>query len=280
MKISIITINYNYAEGLRKTIESVVTQSSHDYEYIVIDGGSTDGSVDVIKEYASQIDYWVSEPDGGIYNAMNKGIAIAKGDYCNFMNSGDVYFDKDVLKNVVCYQKNEDIIYGDIFYSGQGVWPNPDKITMKLFYKHALYHQTCFIRTSLLKEKPYDEAFKIVSDWKWFIETIGLGHASYVHIPLTIVLYEGGGISESNSALGREERSKAWKQLLPETILNDYEDYVYGLTPYRQMFTKIDDIPPFKRIIYFLNVLFLKFVNLKYRSKWIKELPWSLHRKN
>ena len=89
MKLSVITINFNNRDGLRKTIESVVNQTYNDFEYIIIDGGSTDGSVDVIKEYADRIDYWVSEPDKGIYNAMNKGIDVAKGEYCIFMNSGD-----------------------------------------------------------------------------------------------------------------------------------------------------------------------------------------------
>ena len=100
MKLSVITINFNNRDGLRKTIESVVKQTYKDFEYIIIDGGSTDGSVDVIKEYADKIDYWVSEPDKGIYNAMNKGIDVAKGEYCIFMNSGDVFFSNDVYNEV------------------------------------------------------------------------------------------------------------------------------------------------------------------------------------
>ncbi|MDR2910496.1 MAG: glycosyltransferase [Bacteroidales bacterium] len=89
MKLSIITINLNNVAGLQKTIESVVKQTFTDYEYIVIDGGSTDGSADIIKQHANKITYWVSEPDKGIYNAMNKGIRVAKGEYCLFLNSGD-----------------------------------------------------------------------------------------------------------------------------------------------------------------------------------------------
>ena len=100
MKFSIITINYNNCEGLRRTIESVVNQTCHDFEYIIIDGGSTDGSVDVIKQYADQIDYWVSEPDKGIYNAMNKGVAVAKGEYCLFLNSGDSLHNNSALAKV------------------------------------------------------------------------------------------------------------------------------------------------------------------------------------
>ena len=89
MRLSIITINYNNREGLRKTIESVVNQTYRNFEYIIIDGGSTDGSVEVVKEYADRISYWVSEPDNGIYNAMNKGVLAANGKYIQFLNSGD-----------------------------------------------------------------------------------------------------------------------------------------------------------------------------------------------
>ena len=276
MKVSIITINYNNAEGLRRTIESVVRQDYREYEYIVIDGGSTDGSVDIINEYANRISYCVSEPDKGIYNAMNKGIAAAKGEYCNFMNSGDEFYSADVLTQVASYKRAEDIVYGDIFYVGQGIWPNPDKLTMRLFYKHALYHQACFIKTNLMKAKPYDESLKIASDWKWFVEQIVFGGASYKHIPVTISLYEGGGISESNTKLGRQERDKVWRGLLPDTILDDYEDYVHGNTSYRRMFTIVDEIPPFKKLLYRVDVLLLKLLNLKFRAKWIKELSWNV----
>ena len=89
MKLSIITVNYNDAKGLERTIKSVISQSYHDFEFIVIDGGSSDESQDIIQKYERHIDYWVSEPDGGIYQGMNKGLRQAKGDYVNFMNSGD-----------------------------------------------------------------------------------------------------------------------------------------------------------------------------------------------
>lgn len=100
MKLSIITVNYNDAKGLQRTIESVLCQTFHDYEFIVIDGGSTDGSVEVIKRYEKYIDYWVSEQDGGIYPGMNKGLRQAKGEYVNFMNGGDCYHSSDVLEKI------------------------------------------------------------------------------------------------------------------------------------------------------------------------------------
>lgn len=114
MFFSIITINYNDKSGLRRTIESVASQTYVDYEYIIIDGGSTDGSVDVIKEFASDIDCWVSEKDRGIYHAMNKGVLQAHGDYCLFLNSGDAFYDKSVLEHIAEKGLKEDIIVGKL----------------------------------------------------------------------------------------------------------------------------------------------------------------------
>ena len=111
-KLSVITINYNNKNGLIKTINSVINQTYKDFEFIIIDGGSTDGSLEVIQEYSGQINYWVSEPDNGIYHAMNKGIVMAKGEYCNFMNSGDCFFDEQVLKNAFSHNLSVDIFIG------------------------------------------------------------------------------------------------------------------------------------------------------------------------
>ena len=112
MKYSIITINYNHIEGLKRTIDSVISQTSSNYEYIIIDGGSTDGSVNIIKEYKEHLVYWISEKDNGVYHAMNKGVAQAQGDYCIFMNSGDCFYSPDVLSSLYEYQ--EDIICGKV----------------------------------------------------------------------------------------------------------------------------------------------------------------------
>ena len=112
MKYSVITINYNNREGLKHTIDSVVCQTYTDFEFIIIDGGSTDGSVEIIREYEEHITYWVSEKDHGIYHAMNKGVAQAHGDYCIFMNSGDCFHSSYVLDSIKEYQ--EDIICGKV----------------------------------------------------------------------------------------------------------------------------------------------------------------------
>ena len=133
-KLSIITINYNNAKGLRQTMSSVLEQSFADYEYIVIDGGSSDGSVQIIEEFENQFKssnagsdlnhrlsfQWISESDNGIYNAMNKGIALAKGDYCFFLNSGDYLVSKTVLESVFSENPTEDIIFGNLLVCRNG----------------------------------------------------------------------------------------------------------------------------------------------------------------
>lgn len=131
MRFSIITVNYNNCDGLNKTILSVINQNYKDYEFIVIDGGSTDGSVDIIKLHESYITYWISEKDDGIYQAMNKGIRQAKGEYLNFMNSGDTFFDADVLNNVEKELSNYDIVIGKEFHQN----PKTGK-QQQLFYLH------------------------------------------------------------------------------------------------------------------------------------------------
>ena len=111
-KVSVITVNYNNADGLKRTLESLFAQTFTDYESIVIDGGSTDGSREIIENFADRITYWVSEPDGGIYHAMNKGIRQATGLYYNFMNSGDLFEDPTVLENIFASDPTEDILFG------------------------------------------------------------------------------------------------------------------------------------------------------------------------
>ena len=275
MIVSVITINYNNADGLRRTIESIVCQTFHDYEFVVIDGGSIDGSVDVIKENASKIDYWVSEPDGGIYPAMNKGVKAAHGEYCIFMNSGDEFYSKDVIENVVKQGLREDIVCGDICFGESNISPNPDMVTMRTFYKHTLYHQASFIKTQLLREHPYDETMRSAADWKFFMHELVYRNASYRHISIVIAHFEGGGISITNSEISRKEVRAELEKCLPERIRADYEDYVFGCTPYRQLFTTVEQIPPVKEIVYRVNVLLLKVLNLWLRSEWIKKLEFG-----
>lgn len=272
MKFSIITINYNESEGLGNTIASVEAQTCHDYEYIIIDGGSTDESVDVIKQHTAVIDYWVSEKDNGIYNAMNKGIVAARGDYCIFMNSGDVFYNAEVLEHVSKAGIRADVVCGDICFGHNNICPNPSRVTMKTFYKHTLYHQASFICTALLKAHPYDEALRSAADWKWFLHTLIFHNATYAHIPVTIARFEGGGFSEKQHTVGQKEVDDELHRCLPVRVLEDYEDYCVGLTPFRRMMNGVENVPVLLQIIFPINKLILKILNLKLKSEWIKRI--------
>jgi glycosyltransferase involved in cell wall biosynthesis len=272
MTFSIITINYNERDGLRRTLESVLAQTCHDFEYIIIDGGSTDGSREVINSNADRIDYWVSEPDRGIYHAMNKGTLVAKGEYCIFMNSGDTFYSNDVLEKVMAHNLSSDVVCGDICFGKNNICKNPMQVTMKTFYKHTLYHQASFIRTELLKSTPYDDSMRSAADWKWFMHTLVFENGTYSHLPITIAFFEGGGFSEKQRQIGQEEIEKELRQCLPLRIIEDYEDYCFGKTPYRRMMNGIEIVPPLRNLIFRINLMILKFLNVKWNADWIKKL--------
>ena len=220
MKFSIITVNLNDAQGLRKTIRSVVEQSFSDYEFIVIDGGSTDGSVEALEEYRDHITYWVSEKDSGIYNGMNKGIGAAKGEYLCFLNSGDVFTDADVLGKVApCLGK--DVVVGRInFTDSNGVFHKDfqrriRRMTPQNFRASGIPHQASFIRRSLFEKYGlYDESYRISADWKFFLLSLAIGKSSFRYIPVTIADFDGSGISSRNNRLMMDEIARAYRELV------------------------------------------------------------------
>ena len=228
MKYSIITVNYNNKEGLRKTIESVIHQTYRDFEFIVIDGGSTDGSTDVLKEYDTQIDYWISEPDGGIYQGMNKGIKKALGEYLNFMNSGDCFYNNEVLQNVYNRQLVCDIIVGKDFHydpqAQQGFSTIlPPRISMLTFYIQTLPHQSSFFKRELFDNTLYDESLKIVADIKFYIQKICVERCSIELIDEVICRREPDGISKSYNERRINEHQSVLADFLPHGAIKDYD---------------------------------------------------------
>ena len=227
MKYSIITVNYNNKEGLRRTIESVIHQTYRDFEFIVIDGGSTDGSADVLREYDDNINYWVSEKDSGIYNGMNKGIQKATGDYLNFMNSGDCFYDNEVLQRVTERHADADIIVGrDYHYSEEKQQGHasiqPSRVTMMHFFVATLDHQSSFIRRELFNDSPYREDYRLVSDWIFFTEKIVSEGKQVQFIPDIVCRREEGGLSEQQQERNRKEIKQWLQQYLPQGVYDDY----------------------------------------------------------
>jgi glycosyltransferase involved in cell wall biosynthesis len=219
MKPSIITINRNNEKGLEDTIKSVFGQGFTVFEYIIIDGASTDGSVGLIKKYADKINYWISEPDKGIYNAMNKGISIAKGEYLLFLNSGDTLFDTSILQIFLNTDYSEDIIYGNIIYDGdKSPLIMPDEITLNTFLGGSIGHGASFIKSELFKKYGlYNEDNKIVSDWEFFINAFLKFGCSYRHVDKIFTKYQKSGISVNPlyNNIQAEERNRVLKKNFP-----------------------------------------------------------------
>lgn len=235
--ISIITINYNNAHGLNETIQSVVSQSYFDkIEYIIVDANSNDGSVDIIKQYEHQISYWVSEPDSGIYNAMNKGVKHASGEYCLFLNSGDTLINETAIERALSYIWTADIISCDLKKDGSrfhNYQKAPDAVSILYFVHHSLPHPSTFIKTELLRCYPYDENYRIVSDWIFFFDRLGMERCSYQHLPMILSFFRTNGISSMQYDKNMDERRHFLCSRLPETIVDDltrsslYSVYLY-----------------------------------------------------
>lgn len=230
MKYSIITINRNNAAGLGQTISSVLAQSCTDYEYIIVDGASTDTSVDVIVELCSGRANvrWVSEPDSGIYNAMNKGVAMACGEYVLFLNSGDTFAGNEVMSAMDSETGVEEIVIGrvNVVKEGKIVSTSPvlsnDDLTLYNIYLRGIPHQAAFIKRDLLVRCPYDESLKINSDWKFFVQEIVLDGVSVKTVPVIIADYDGEGISSTNMDMLLAEREKVFREIVPARIAADY----------------------------------------------------------
>ncbi len=231
--LSIITINKNNAEGLLKTIESVVEQTFNDFEYLIVDGESSDLSLQTIKRFcnSSRPQFsWISEPDSGIFNAMNKGIKKSRGEYLLFLNSGDFLVNKEVLERVFHEKNTEDILCGQSIVSDKGkaiyTTNTPDFFKLSNFYKSTISHQATFIKRNLFdKFGLYKEDLKLMSDWEFWIRSIILGNASTKKLDIVISDYNLDGISSdiNNKALIEIERSRVWTDLGLKNIIPDYQ---------------------------------------------------------
>ena len=236
MKLTIITINYNNASGLRKTLDSVVAQSTMDFEYVIVDGASTDGSVDVIREFDSlnaqrstlNVFTWVSEKDTGIYNAMNKGIRMATGEYLLFLNSGDALENPDVVMNFLSADVTADVATGIERMPNGSLIPAPkdSDLSYAFFYEDTLLHQSTFIRRDAFERYgSYREDYRIVSDCEWFFRAIVRDGATYQALDFVVADFDGDGMSNDSKhrALQNKEREQVHQEILPRVRI-DYDE--------------------------------------------------------
>lgn len=277
MKLSIITITYNNADGLRKTIESVAAQTYRDFEHIIVDGGSTDGSLEIIEAYASDMarmaggsilmgsdgDFvavdsqdstlangaqphevtqpaastqssikWISEKDKGIYDAQNKGIAMAQGEYCYFLNAGDTFCNMHVLQHML------DDAYGDIVYGneleaeytsqGQQIKGRVGGVKNPMFlnlYQSCMKHQASFIRRELFdRYGTYDDTMRMDADWDWFLRVIGFNDVTLEYRNVDIAYFEANGYSYTHPEVERQETEIILNRYMPSQLMQqDYE---------------------------------------------------------
>ena len=271
MKLSIITINRNNKKGLAKTLKSVTGQSVGDFEYIVVDGASTDGSADLLHGSEYRISRFISEKDSGIYSAMNKGVRMASGEYLLFLNSGDILHDTSVVENILPkLESGEDIITGKMLFSGENRFlqaGNP--LTFTYFYNTSLPHDATFIKRQQLLDTPYDESLRIVADWKFFVQAIIIHGCSYKIIDNLISEFDTHGISRTNLDLLRQERESVLKELFPERLLNDFDRLIngdgYRNTDYDRFYISIRGHRSGK-LFYRLNLMVFKFISLFKKS--------------
>lgn len=216
-KVSIITINLNNLKGLKATYESVVAQTYADKEWIVIDGGSTHGDREFLEQHQADIDYWVSESDKGVYNAMNKAIPHATGDYVIYMNSGDTFYNSNTLSNVFSTAPTADVIYGDwmqLFSDGHKVGISaPKTFSLDAICRSNICHQAIFTKTDIMRQSPYDEQYSVYADWAKWIE-LTLKKHTFEYVPYTICNFLMGGICCTS------DRQEAERQMLRERELS------------------------------------------------------------
>ena len=258
MRLSIITINYNNAEGLRRTLASVASQTYRNIEHIIIDAASTDGSVEVIKEYEKKIHLthstihiqWTSEKDKGIYDGMNKGIRKASGDYVWILNSDDCVASPDVIERMMAILERESyqLLLGNIvkvYPSGKKISekkmryanaPKPMDVSMLTFYRGTVPQDAAFVRRDLFEKYGYfDESLKICADWKLYLNMIALGDVMPKYVNIDVVLFDMTGISNANDALRLAERRAYLEQVLPSSVLKDYDNYHFPIEEYNRL---------------------------------------------
>lgn len=215
MIVTIITVCRNHAQELERTIRSVESQTWQEREYLVIDGASTDDTLDVIKAHEASITRWVSEPDQGIYDAMNKGVRMARGEWVIFMNAGDTFASDDTLQRVFGSPQNADVIYGDVIKGELVKKAEAPRNAHRMFY----CHQSAFVRTRCLREFPFDIRHRMSADFKQ-VKQLYLSGKTFLQLDFPVANFDTQGVSNKNRSAGLydniqviRETDSLWEQM-------------------------------------------------------------------
>lgn len=205
---SVVTVCRNEAMNIRVTCESILSQRYRDFEWIVIDGASTDGTLEILQEYDQQVDCLISEPDTGIYNAMNKGAALATGEYLIFMNGGDSFASVDALEYASEVPRAQ-VLYGDVYLGdlNGSMESYPDVIQPGYMLRNMIPHQATFYQRTLFEAMGgYDESFEIAADYDLYARLFEVESVSHQHISHPLAVFDRGGISNNKQFRGLRKR--------------------------------------------------------------------------
>ena len=253
MKLSIITINYNNCEGLRETILSVVEQTCKQFEWIIVDGGSQDGSVALLEQYRSNFAYWCSETDRGIYNAMNNGMRHAHGDYCLFLNSGDRLVNSRIVEQIMPKLSGDIWCARSFYHDGDRIWGESRHLSSESFSvstlaRMSLPHQSTFIRTQLLHAYGgYDESYRLLADWAFFMRVLLDEKAEFVFSDIFTSIYDTRGSSATQKTLFTNEKTRVMllipaiyrKDIVLALSLQDVQSFSFGKFCYRVIYRMV-----------------------------------------
>lgn len=250
MKLSVVTINYNNAGGLKKTIDSVAAQTYNGFEHIIVDGNSHDEGVRIIQEYdyaqrssgeKHPIIRWTSETDKGIYNAMNKGIRMCQGEYVLMLNSGDTLVDEHVLERIVPELDGTDIVQGNTIEEHEGKKVQNkgygrSEITMSDIMKGKFLHQASFSRRDLFERYGYfDDSYSIVADKKFFINCLGFHNASFKYVDIDVANFDVNGISSATEGPWYKKHEEEYMRLMDEMFPKRLKEYMKECAEFEEL---------------------------------------------
>lgn len=261
MKLSIVTINYNNLAGLRKTMESVFAQTCKDFEYIVIDGASTDGSAEYVRTQADKLTYWVSEPDTGIYNAMNKGVRAATGEYVLMLNSADFLVDEHVIARIMPELDGTDIVQGNTIEDhNDEQWRNRgsgrSNISFLDVQRGHFLHQASFCKRDLFDKYGYfDESYRYVSDTIFFIKTLGYGGATFRYVDIDIANFDLTGFSCTNDERIRQQHWQEEQRMQHELFPGRLYDFCRDSEKKVQLYDELKSQPLIWKLVVLLKII-------------------------
>jgi len=234
LQLSIITVCFNEVQTIERTLQSVVSQTFRNFEWLIIDGGSTDGTIEILNRYKTHFAQFISEKDNGIYNAMNKGIKLTKGEYLYFLNGGDYFFNNKVLSDIFSQSIEKELVYGNIAVLKNdepiSIFKMPENLTREFIFRKTIPHQSTLTKRTLFgKVGFYDEKYNIAADYEFSLRAMYLHNCSVQYIPVTFAVFRADGTSSNDNERETE------KLLIHKTVFTDFQRFMLKYRLYEKI---------------------------------------------